>query len=294
MNILSFVFSILFILSFAFYACLESETMIRRINKTFIGQTNVSRKICAAYETEVYKKERASAKIATSKKKKDPNKTIKKEIPAPPKINPECARLNLWPLLQKGREENQLLYDQIAQLLRKCYQKPLFHFFSDQSKLESRFLDIWLASIKNFISENPTSPVVLEKITLIDPSLQMLYYNMLRGSEGSYPTLLDFIRVDQKTEEKVCLFHATPSMLSLFFGKAAEAVYEEMHGDKILVTEEMLEEICKRHGAPPFDKKLLEVITLARFKHDHPSTITLLEEDPSTHISFRKKIAKSS
>ena len=66
MNILSFVFSILFILSFTFYACLENDMMIRRINKTFIGQTNVSRKICAAYETEAYKKERTSVKISAS------------------------------------------------------------------------------------------------------------------------------------------------------------------------------------------------------------------------------------
>jgi hypothetical protein len=292
MNILSIVFAILFMLSFAFYACLENQTMIHRLNKTFISQTNIFRKMLTAYETEIYKKTRASAKIASSKHKKKEEKNTLKEIPTPSKINPECARLNLWPLLQTGREENQLLYEELAQLLRQFYKKSLFSFFSDQTGLEYRFLDTWLASIKTSLSENPTDPVILEKIALTDKTLQMLYYNMLRGSKEKYPTLLDFVKVDQKTKDKLCLFHATPTMLSIFFGDAAQAVYEEIHGEKIVVTAEMIEEICRQHRAACFDKKFFEIITLARFKHDTSSTMTLLEEDPTTQISFRKKMAR--
>ena len=290
MNVMGLVFSILLVLSFGFYAGLEKEAILRRLDKTFIGSANVSRKIMNAYESESYKEIRSTKK--PKKKSAPPKETAVKTIPLPPKINPPCARLNLWPLLTTGREENQLLYEELAELLRVFYKKHLFHFFSDPSHLEYRLLDLWIAGLKHSLTEKPDTPIVLEKTDLNDPSLQILYYNMLRGAEWQYPSLLDFVKVIQvkDKEEKLCLFHATPELLSVFFGNAAKAIYEEMHSDKIIVTEEMIEEICRTHQYTLFNKELFDLLSLTRVKHEKSSEITLIEEDPVSHISLRKKI----
>lgn len=289
MNILSLVFSILIILSFGFYACMEKGVALRRLDATFIGQSNANRKILSKYENEIFNKIRSPKKIKTKKGDTKKPKTAKGKRPNQEisRLNPECARINLWPLIQEGREEHQLLYEQVAILLRTFYKAPLFGFFSEKPGLEYRFIDSWLPTLKAL---KPDEPVILEKIALKDASLQMFYYKMLRGSKEQYPSLLDLVKVSPSSDERVCLFHATPQLLSVFFGNAAEAVYEELHKDHILVTEEMIEETCRKHRFALFDKNIFALLELGRPKHKNSLEKTILEEDAETHISLRKKV----
>lgn len=292
MNVMGLVFSIIMILSFGFYACLEKQSIIRRIDRTFIGQATVSRKIQTIFEKECFNKKRALKKpIKKPKTSPKANKTQKK-TPKVLQINPECSRLNLWPLVMSGREENQLLYEQLAQLLRLFYKKPLFALFPEQTKLEYRFLDTWIASIKASLLEKPDQPVTLEKIALKDKSLQNLYYNMLRGAEEAFPTLLDFVKVEQVSSkpEKLCLCHATPQLLSVFFGEAAQAIFDEFHGDNLLVTEEVIENIYRRHEYSIFDRKLFDLLAVTSPKHELSPDMILVEKDTETKISIRKKV----
>ncbi len=295
MNILPLVLSILLILTFGFYSCLEKEAAVYRTNKTFVIQNKLSRGLLKTYEEHHYDAIKAAKKIkspheVSSSKRKE--KTVR-EIPEPPPINPECSRLNLWPLLQADKKEHPLLYEQLAQLLRLYYQKPLFRFFSERSDFEYQFLDAWLDILKkNLSGASKGKPILLEKAAFSDRSFQILYYNMLRGSKEKYPPLLDFIKAARPLDpqEKLCLLHATPGMLAVFFGEAAGAIYDEMHGKTLAVTEERIEELCRTHHGPLIAKELFQLLNLSRFKHPPPPEITLFEEDKQTKTSMRKKV----
>ncbi|MDP1608745.1 MAG: hypothetical protein Q8L98_05480 [Chlamydiales bacterium] len=296
MNILGIVFSMLLIFSFGFYACLEKQVSIHQIHKTFLAQAKIHHQILSDCEEKTYKSIKAIRKNKPSKSKsssKTSEKSPEKKLKIP-LVNPECARLNLWPLLQqeKKEEEHKLLYEQLAQMLKIYYEKHLFAFFSDRSELQDRFLDAWLLEIRKILTEKPQEPVLLEKIAFKDSSLQTLYYNMLRGSKNKYPPLLDFVKIKQVTKdsEKLCLLHATPTMLSVFFTHAATAIYEEMHKETLAVTQERIEELCRQHHATTPPKELFALLSLSRFSHPSTPETTLWKEDEETKLSIRQKI----
>ena len=297
MNILGIVFSMLLIFSFGFYACLEKQVAIHQIHKTFLAQAKIHHQILSDCEEKNYKSIKAIRKKTLSKGASSSPKASKKSSEKPltiPLVNPECARLNLWPLLQKEEKEEGRppLYEQLAHLLKIYYEKPLFAFFSDRSELEYRFLDAWLLEIRKILAQKPQEPILLEKIAFKDSSLQTLYYNMLRGSKNKYPPLLDFVKIKQvaKESEKLCLLHATPTMLSVFFTTAANAIYEEMHKETLVITEERIEELCRQHHAAAPPKELFQLLSLSRFSHPSTPETTFWEEDGETKLSIRQKI----
>lgn len=296
MNVLSLVFSILFILAFGFYACLEKESATRGVHKTFLSQSSLRRKLSSDYENEAYKAIRAIKNPSSSKKPaSETAKQTPKRKKSPLKINLECAKLNMWPLLKQEKEDHPELYQILSQLLEHFYQKPLFSFFPDRKELSRNFLDAWLKELRKTLNENPEEAIVFEKIAFEEKELQILYYNMLRGSKGKYPPLLDFVKAapSANKKEKICLLHATPLMLSVFFQEAAEAVYEEMHSETLAVSEERVEEICRNFHCPIDPKAIFPLVNFSRFSHPPIDEITLLAEDAEISLSLRKKIHRN-
>ncbi|MCC6127820.1 MAG: hypothetical protein IT584_01285, partial [Chlamydiae bacterium] len=179
-----------------------------------------------------------------------------------------------------------------ADHFRLFYQTPLLSFLPSKERIEYRFLDEWIHCLKEELLKERREEFVLEKIALKDPTLQALYYNMLRGAQADYPSLLDLVKVkDPKGQkEKLCLLHATPTVISIFFGKAANAIYDEMHSETLVVTKERIDELCRLHHHPLQSNNVFDLLSLSRFQHPRSSEITLLEEDEETKISLRKKI----
>jgi hypothetical protein len=137
MNVLPLVLSILFILTFGFYSCLEKEAAVYRINKTFLTQAKLSRNLLGAYEIENYQAIKAAKKIKSPNQKASAKKREKKakEAESPSPINPECAKLNIWPLIYSEKKDHPVLYEKLADLFRFYYQKPLFKFFFRQIRI---------------------------------------------------------------------------------------------------------------------------------------------------------------
>ncbi len=301
MNILGFVFSILFLLTFGFYACIHRQTLTHKLQKTFDSQWILERKLQAAYESEVYKEipamKNPKKKSSSPKTPKQIPKEKKEEIP---KINPECARLNLWPLIEQAQKEgkdeeiNPELYEKTAQILRLFYQKPLLSSLSQKERVEYLFLDEWIACMKAELLKERKKEFILEKIAFKDETLQTLYYHMLRGGKESYPSLLDLVKVKETKEntEPICLLHATPTMISVFFGETANAIYSEIHSKELAVTEERIGELCRLHHYPVQNKDVFKLVRLSKLVHKGPSEITLLEEDEEMKISLRKKVRR--
>lgn len=295
MNFLTLIFSLLLILSFGTWTLLEKKVGAQKIRSTFLGHSVAHRKILSECEKETYKGLRSIPD--SSPKTSSPKQKRRQEPPEEEKdrviVNPECARLNLWPLIQDGKEKEPVLYETMARLLRTFYTASLFE---NQSGLEYRFLDLFLKRIKEELQKE--GPFVFEKLSLNDPYLQSLYYKMLKGTkkknlavQNGYPSLLDSIRIE-KIPAKICLFHANVDQLAVFFGyKSADKLYQEIHRAKSPpLTRELIENICFESHAPIFHPQIFEWFAFGRPKHNRSSKKTFVEEDKDTHISLRKNV----
>ncbi len=295
MNVVGLVFSLLFILSYGMFACWEKQIASIYLRKTYVGHQKVNRKILNRYQSTIYdncpgKSKPEAPKPKSSRKKKPKKKTAdeeKKEFDP----NPECARLNLWPLIQEGRENHPLLYELATRMLHTFY-TPLI---ADKKQFETSFLDALLLAAKLTIQEE--APFALEKIDLKDPDLQRIYYKMLKGTKqwdlsakDGYPSLLDYMKA-VPSPEKLCVFHAHPDMITVLFGpKVASNLYMEIHRKKApLLTRELVQHLCSELHQLAIDEALFELLILGCPHHDEIKK-TFIARDADTGVSLKKML----
>lgn len=296
MNMLTFVFSIILILSFATLAIHEKQIGARRIKTTFLGHIHAERKILSACEREAYN----SFKSIPKPKKANSNNrstTPHDNLPAKPNPNSLCARINLQPLIDQGKETHPFLYSISAKMLKLFYE-PLFTAKGAQS--EYRFLDAWLNAARNLRGKQEEN-FSYEKIVFKDPAFQSLYYKMLKGTKTwnlrekrGYPSLLDYVQFDPKPT-KICLAHSHPDLLSVLFNqRAADKLYAEVHKPKPpVVTKELIERICFETQMIYLDPELYGLLHLGAPSHKAKSGFALVAEDAETHITLKKNVHQS-
>jgi hypothetical protein len=210
-------------------------------------------------------------------------------------INKECARLNLWPLIQEGREKHQKLYELTAKMIRMFYDPIL----PDEKKMEERFLNAWLASLKICIQDEAQN-FALEKVIFKDQALQKIYYKMLKGTQKwdvenqiGYPPLQDYIKAAQE-ESKICIFHSHPDMIaSLFNQKFAKKLCREIHRPKgAPLTRELIERFAVESNIFSVDPDLFELIQLSGYRqHEERKKIFVAS---SGEVNLRKNLALKS
>lgn len=292
MNILGLVFSVLLILSYGFYACWDKQLASSRLRTTYVSHEKVNRKILNSYQSKVYDH------LGSQKKTPEPHEeeTDEEEVsqPAQPKskkpdLNRECARLNLWPLIQEGREAHPTLYELAAKMIRTFY-SPLQN---QKKRFEYHFLDALLAAAKAALQQR--TPFALEKVDLNDADLQRIYYKMLKGTKQwdlslglGYPSLLDYVKAERSTE-KICLFHAHPDLITaLFNGKIAASLYAEIHQKEgPAVTKELVEKVCSEHHQISVDPELFKLLEFGKPFHEEHKKTFIAEEG---EISLRKNL----
>ena len=141
MNLLGFVFSILTLLAFGAIVAFDKEISARRLHSSFAGHLAAGRHILNSCESEYY----ASLRTAPKEQEKNPlASTITNDNeppPPPPPVNPPCARLNLFPLIEKDREKEIDLYETAAKFLRTFYGAALFE---NKPRAEYLFLNAFL------------------------------------------------------------------------------------------------------------------------------------------------------
>jgi hypothetical protein len=286
MNILGLVFSLLLILSYTFYACWDKQTASSRLRTTYRGHEIVHRKILNKYASEVYDQ--------LTRKSKAPNPDedeIYEEHEVSPKkatvpdFNHTCSKLNLYPLIQEGRENHPLLYELAARLIRLFY-APL----STEKRFEYHILNSLLASAKAF---PPDTPFAFEKLLLDD--YQRIYYKMLKGTKQwhlptnqGYPPLLDYIK-SHPSHEKICLSHAHPDLLTVVFNESiATTLYPLIHQqDGPALTPELIRTLFSdAHQLEP-DPALLLLLEYGHPNHSDPYR-TLVAQD--SNICLRQKV----
>lgn len=293
MNAIGFVFCVLTILSFGAVLSLEKQVSAHRLRSSYLGHVSANREILNQTTSKYY----FSLKRASNeeeKEKKEKAISQHKEPPPPPPINPNCARLNLYPLIEKDFNEEPFLYEKAATLLKIFYGDTLL---GKKARAEYKFLDAFLKEIRFQIAHGEFS--VLEKISFKDPYYRMMYYKMLKGTKNSdalkgigFPSLLDYIKVEP-ADSKICLYHAHPNLLSLFFtAKGASQLYIAMHTPKAPpITVESIERICHESHAPLLDPQVYDLFDLTQNRHPDSHQSTLIGIDPDSRISLRKVVS---
>ena|GEM_PF-979771 len=294
MNALGFVFCVLTVLSIAAVASHEKLVGASRLRKTFVGHAAANRKVVCEAASEYYaslKRQPSEAKEAAEEEAAEQKGEGK--VPVAPKLNPECSRLNLFPLVDHGIQEEPVLYEAAAKLLRVFYGDALFE---KKSRAEYKFLDAFLKAAKQHIKNNQMP--ALEQISFHNEKWQALYYRMLKGTKRNdllegigYPALMDYIRISQE-HSKLCLYHAHPNLLAVYFTpKGAEKLFAQMHGQNApQITREDVERIC-RDAHLLLDPLLLELFDFQKGSHPKRQKSVVLADDPDSAVSLRKTIS---
>lgn len=293
MNVLGLVFSILLILSYGFYACWDKQTASSRLRNTYTSYSQVNRKILNSFESQVYKGLEA---VKATAKQEDHEEEFQPEEKAvenekKPGINRACSRINLWPLIQEGRENHPALYELAAKLIRTFYGS----LHTGEKRFEYHFLDVLIASSKAALQED--HPFSLEKVALVKPDLQRVYYKMLRGTKHwdlieniGYPPLQDYVKAES-SEDKICVSHAHPDLLTVLFNsKIGWKLYNEIHQQSApALTEQLIEKVCSEMHQISVDKDLLKLLELGYPDHkEHKKAF--IAEDEKGNVSIRKNL----
>lgn len=281
MNLLVFVFSLLLIFSYSFFISFEKFNGERRIRSTYLGHMKANRKIYSAYENELYKSFPSKPNPVTESKPH--SASTHQTEPRPPKPNGDCSRINIAPLLKTGIEENRVLYDLVAKLFKTFYGELFFH---NKPKAEYKFLDAFLKVAKL----HESTPI--EKFDLKNPELQEIYYQMLKGTKKTIPSLLDYITIDSHQESRICLFHAHPRLIAVIFGeKPAQKIFNEMHQVKARpITQEVIERLCSEVHAPILQPEIFNLLQLGKPSHKPSAKRALVQTDSESAITLRKDL----
>ncbi len=291
MNILAFILAILLILSYSTFAQFQKHLSSRRSQTAYIGLRKAERSLLRQSEAKTFRDTPGTIIKPLKHKAATPKEKKAARYPA---INPPCCRLNLFPLLIDGKENHPARYELAAKLLRTFYPAEF-----KKKGFEYHLLDSLIESGKLALKEQDTLP--LETISLNDPELQPLYYQLLKGTKHAdlftakgAPPLIDYFKIDRAVEP-ICLFHAHPHMLTPFFGvKPTPALYQKLHQEvKSGIELEALLFLANNPQLSLIDPAIWELLDLKRPSHGRPSQETLIAEDKTTGISIRKNITKS-
>ena len=199
---------------------------------------------------------------------------------------PECVVLNIAPLIQDGKEAHKEIYEYLCSLVKVLYQDNLLANVREKNP-ERHFIDLLLASI------NEEKPSTIAKISLKDPSFQILFYKMLKGQRKGYPSLLDYIRYKPAGKpEKICLSCSNRQILAaLFNAKVSDALWSEKEEDLdfLEINEEKLQKMFSQNQFILNSPEILDLISLQHKKTKPTQTVTIKGSDPQSQIQIKRK-----
>jgi hypothetical protein len=283
MNLLPVVLAILATVAIASASHFRQWHNARQLEKGAQGHANACRELWIAKEREKFRTIRAAPLPAG-------NPAQGTEVPSPlhPSLPPTdvpnrlCARLNLFPLVADGKEAHPLLYRLFRQFLVTEYQTlaegngPLY-----------RLADELLASLQHAYRTHSAIPP-LEKVSL--PSMQPLYYRLLRGYGEEIAPLKAHLRVEKEAPATICLCHASQKTLALLFPPGAIApLFTALHTSTTPLSKEQVQTIVLHSSGRLLDPDLLSLIDPSHPRHPHPSITEITGVDKTTDISIEGK-----
>lgn len=284
MNILPVVFSILLLLSLGSFFCLEKFSSSKKLYQVQITQEKLHRKIFNQWTQNTFKHLKAKNKpiktLASTKK------TVEKKTKKQTKINPECSKLNLWPLISTSILEQPHLYKISLQMIHNLYGSLIFENIGQ----EKHFFD---ALIKAAHKQSKNGPISLEKIQ-ISPEFSTLYYDLLKANnkktQKNIPSILDIFTIDTNPN-KICMKHANILIFQGLFSSKGETIYDLFHAKekKEVSLQEFLDILSKQHLSF-IEPELLDFLDFEGSFHPTLKKKTLESKDQKTFLTLRKNV----
>lgn len=299
MNFLPLIFGLLIVLTLSNQAILTNRLDGRYINNSHLGNIKADRDANNNIEETIYKKIKTEV---DRPKKEDP---VKKQKPVNSKqLNrvvkneqKECARINLFPLIEAEKPQEKKEYEILLKLINILYAKHPFFNKTRINDPSSQILDSLILSAKLQWDNSSDEPFYLEKLSLKDASLQMIFYKMLKGSKGydlakkiGYPSFLDFVTIDSKTKTtKICLSHASKELLSSIYNeKIANDLFKVLEQARYITSDKLLA-VLSQNGVL-IDTKTQELLAFSHKSSGPLNKIIVNGEDGETKTQVRKTV----
>jgi len=282
-NILPFIVAVLLVLGYGASSLLQKHRISACTEKNYLGLRRAERVLLRKSETAKFWKLPGVTVVKEEMKRKKGENTVV----AVPRVNPGCARLNLFPLLTEGKQVHPELYAMALKLLDVFYQDKLFE--------PKQFLDALLAAAKGELQNKET--VVLETLDL--GPLQAGYYAALKGTKqcdlvakSGYPALIDYVKFE-RVPTQVCLYHAHPNMMAPFFGaKNAPVLYQKLHTEaKPGVEIEAIFHMIDSREIRFVNPNVWKLLELTKPRHNRSAVLeATVADDPASGVSVRRKV----
>lgn len=261
MNLQIFIFSLLLIVAYGYYSLADKHVASAKLRTHYVAYQKNYRTMLNQFQSNVYHHlPKAPKNTSTGKKPQEASpKEEEEEEEEDFSTTRACARLNLWPLIQDGKEAHPHLYELFAKLIRTFYGS-----LNKNARFEYKFLDAWLQAASHL----DLSSQGLENAHLATSDFQTLYYKMLKGSAG-LPPLLEYVKIESSAD-KICVFHANQTQLSLLFPQnIAEKLYTKIHSKEgPRLSAELIERIASECQSFRIDPHLMALLDTSNyFKH---------------------------
>ena len=306
MNILGYISAILIIFSIISSYMFKQHMDTSEMNKSMKGYYLADIQSKNEFEDFMYdaqNKKKKSPKDQTSKNSPISNDTQKQneyisdeeqqqqqiKDKKPRKIY-ACSCINILPLIKNNKIEEKQTYDLLIKLITILYKNEL-----TKDKIEYKLVDQLLIACNKKIEKKES--LCLEKIDLKDPSLQPLWYKMLKGTKYydfekdiGLPSILEFISIDENEKHnKICIPTASKEILiALFDEKIADKIWDKKEKDKIKITKEELENILKdTHTSINNQSNIWAYIELSHKNHKKNAS-QIICQDEISQISIRR------
>lgn len=219
MNALMMVFFFLLLITFSTATLFDHMFATTRIRKSYEDYLSVMHNLRDNVEETSY---RAHIKLSKPKSPKSDKETPRGDYVSPRRKIKDSGKLNIAPLLSQN---DPFLFNTLVNLFDDLYaDTALFQSIKQgDKKLSVELAEAFITAARDV----PQTKLNLVKVTLDDPKLAGLFYQMLKGSyyfdpdkiEG-WPPLTDFLIIDgDKKRSALCTRSASPLLLKSFFGE---------------------------------------------------------------------------
>lgn len=280
MNVIPFVITILTVLTYGMSLTYQNKINSMRNQIAYNQYRNAELKILKKSQKMQFK-HLPGKKVLVENEKKTKNKTKLSST-----LNQECAKFNLFPLIDEGKETHPALFETVLKFLRLFYAEKVF---AHEKNLDQKILEALLKAAKLALKEN--KKLDLETLSLNDPSLQLIYYKLLKGTKNGYPPLSDFLKIE-KEPSKICIYHANHDLLAIFFGeKTASQIEQILQNEKATTLSlDAIFQVASDATLRFKDPKVFDLIDFTNPKHAENPWQTIVAEDDTSKSSARKNI----
>ena len=284
MNILPTVFSILILLALGSFFCLEKFSSSHKLHQTQITQELLHRKILNSWTQNNFKNLKTKTKKIKTQTLK--NKSAEKKLKKQNSINPECSKINLWPLISTSSLTEPHLYKISLQMIHNIYGSKIFANTAE----EKHFFD---ALIKAGKKQSKNGPIALEKIQ-IGSEFASIFYSLLKGNSPqlceNYPSFLDIFTNDANPS-KICMKHANKIIFQGLFSDKGSSIYNLFHAkNEIKISLEAFLDILSSQHVMFIEPEILDFLDLEGSFHPTLKKKTLQSKDQKTFLTLRKNL----